>query len=176
MHLLLARQLKRYLADTVMTPELQRFLDAVELSYQQADTDRAMLERSLELTSEELRDAHTSMRAVYAQLVNSRADGIVAFDRLGQITVWNPAMEHLSGVRAVEVLGKPVAERVAGLRESGEERQIADALAGRASVGDQPSALVAPAQRERAFERQFAPLHDDNGQIIGGLAVFRDVT
>src|SRR5690349_22057145 len=100
MHTLLTRQLKRYLSSTVVTPELQRFLEAVDLSYQQADTDRVMLERSLELTSAELRDAHTSMRAVYAQLINSRVDGVFAFDRAAQITVWNPAMEQISGVRA----------------------------------------------------------------------------
>jgi len=176
MHILLARQFKRYLGETVVTPELQRFLDAVDLSYQQADTDRAMLERSLELTSEELRHAHTSMRAVYAQLVNSRVDGIFAFDHLGQITVWNPAMECISGVRAVEMLGKLLTDRFTALRDTGEDIQLLDALAGRASVRDEPSALVTSEQRGRAFERQFAPLRDDDGQIIGGLAVFRDVS
>jgi light-regulated signal transduction histidine kinase (bacteriophytochrome) len=54
MHRLLARQLDRYAPDASGRGELERFLRAVSDAYEQMDDDRAMLERSLELTSSEL--------------------------------------------------------------------------------------------------------------------------
>ena len=57
MHKLLSRQLKRTLgiaAAEDVPAALRPFVDAVDEAYTTADADRALLERSLELTSEEL--------------------------------------------------------------------------------------------------------------------------
>lgn len=54
MHRLLRRQLDRYAPGAAERPELERFIGAVSDAYQQMDDDRAMVERSLELTSSEL--------------------------------------------------------------------------------------------------------------------------
>jgi len=54
MHRLLRRQLERYAPGAGERPELERFLGAVSDAYEQMDDDRAMVERSLELTSSEL--------------------------------------------------------------------------------------------------------------------------
>lgn len=55
MHRLLQRQLKRHIGLVENIPEdWQSFVDAVNEAYHQADVDRALLERSLDLTSEEL--------------------------------------------------------------------------------------------------------------------------
>jgi PAS domain S-box-containing protein len=42
------------------------------------------------------------------RLINSSVDGIVAFDRDGFFTVWNPGMERIFGIGAKETLGRPV--------------------------------------------------------------------
>ena len=66
MHSLLRRQLKRcFGADFTPPPEWQEFLAAVDTAYRESDTDRAMLERSLELSSQELLQAGAEMRAVF---------------------------------------------------------------------------------------------------------------
>ena len=53
MHRLLKRQLKRHYSGNL--PEaLQPLLHAIDQAYQQADVEREMLQRSLQLTSEEL--------------------------------------------------------------------------------------------------------------------------
>ena len=66
MHSLLKRQLKRYLADPAsIPPQWQAFVDGVNDAYQGFDADRAMLEHSLELSSQELLDANSEMRAVF---------------------------------------------------------------------------------------------------------------
>lgn len=53
MHRLLKRQLKRH-CQQPLPDTINALLTAVDRAYQQADTDREMLERSLQLTSEEL--------------------------------------------------------------------------------------------------------------------------
>ncbi|MCA9704643.1 MAG: response regulator [Myxococcales bacterium] len=63
MHRLLHRQLRRTLEVTEPLPELQALLDAVSHAYQQADDDRRLLERSLELTSQELLERNRELRA-----------------------------------------------------------------------------------------------------------------
>jgi transcriptional regulator with GAF, ATPase, and Fis domain len=55
MHRLLQRQLKRHIGLVENIPQdWQSFVDAVNETYHQADADRALLERSLDLTSQEL--------------------------------------------------------------------------------------------------------------------------
>ena len=65
-HSLLKRQLKRYFGDDFSVPaEWQSFIDAVNEAYHESDTDRAMLEWSLELSSQELFQANSEMQAVF---------------------------------------------------------------------------------------------------------------
>lgn len=55
LHRLLQQQLKKYLKDTAaLPPELEALIRAVNETYEQADTDRGMVERSLDLASQEL--------------------------------------------------------------------------------------------------------------------------
>ena len=96
MHSLLARQIKRHLRITELPPELLSLLQAVDESYRQADNDRDMLERSLDLVSEELRGMHISMRAIFERLVNSSAEGIFAFDH-GLRSSASPSSSSRSG-------------------------------------------------------------------------------
>lgn len=39
-------------------------------------------------------------------LLESIGDGVFALDQEGNITLWNPSMERITGYRADEVLGK----------------------------------------------------------------------
>ena len=66
MHSLLKRQLKRHFGDEFRIPaEMQAFLDGVNEAYREFDADREMLERSLELSSQEMMAANSEMRAVF---------------------------------------------------------------------------------------------------------------
>lgn len=66
MHSLLKRQLRRHLGDSPsIPPEWQAFINGVNDAYREFDTDRGMLEHSLELSSQELFDANSEMRAVF---------------------------------------------------------------------------------------------------------------
>ena len=63
MHKLLARQIKRLFGEDDRLPaELGEFVAAIDAAYHQADADRELLERSLDLTSEELLEANAELR------------------------------------------------------------------------------------------------------------------
>ena len=63
MHRLLERQLRRYAGPAVALPQKwQRFIDSVDQAYRQSDADRALLERSLELASQELSERNRQLQ------------------------------------------------------------------------------------------------------------------
>lgn len=68
-HSLLKRQIRRFLgSEEGLTGSCQEFLDAVNDAYWQADYDRALLERSMDLSSQELLQANAALRESLAQL------------------------------------------------------------------------------------------------------------
>lgn len=72
MHRLLRRQLRRHLAEGEKLPEsIERLLDAVSAAYEQADDDRRLLERSLELTSRELMQRNRDLQSDVQARVNA---------------------------------------------------------------------------------------------------------
>lgn len=81
-HSLLQRQLRRHLGGAGELPVAWRsFLEDVNLAYCAADADRGMLERSLDLSSQELLQANSEMRAVFQAL----PDIFYRIDREGSI-------------------------------------------------------------------------------------------
>jgi len=62
-HRLLERQIKRLLGDpATFSQELVAFIAAVDEAYNSADADRVLIERSLDLMSQELTDANAGLR------------------------------------------------------------------------------------------------------------------
>jgi signal transduction histidine kinase/CheY-like chemotaxis protein len=80
-HSLLRRQLKRHFPDDRVPPELEPMLAAIDAAYRQFDDDRSMLERSLDLSSQELLQANSELRA----LVSAFPDHILRLDPRGAI-------------------------------------------------------------------------------------------
>ncbi len=69
LHSLLKRQLKRHFGANFEIPKAWRsFFEDLNAAYHEADTDREMLERALELSSQELLQANTEMRRRNTQL------------------------------------------------------------------------------------------------------------
>ncbi|MBC7860245.1 MAG: EAL domain-containing protein [Burkholderiaceae bacterium] len=158
MHRLLQRQIKRFVGAGGGVPgELAGLLDAVSATYKQADTDRAMIERSLELASQEMLEQNRVLaeelkvrRAAESQLAYlanyDTVTGLVNLnlfgDRLKQTLAH--AERHAQRV-AVVVLGldrfKLVNDSLG--RDSGNDllRIMAGRLAGGVRSGDTVAAL-----------------------------------
>ena len=88
-HRLLQRQIKRYLGNSTNLPEdWQKFIAAVNDAYYQADDDRARIELTLELSSQELLQANTQMQALLQTVENQVAE------RTAELTVANAELEN----------------------------------------------------------------------------------
>jgi signal transduction histidine kinase/CheY-like chemotaxis protein len=81
LHSLLRRQLKRFFPDGQVPDDLQPLLDAVDQAYTQFDNDRSMLERSLDLSSQELLQTNSELRALVGafpdHIVRLRPSGVI---------------------------------------------------------------------------------------------------
>lgn len=177
LHSLLRRQIKKYFGASDAPPQdCQAFIDAVNEAYRQFDEDRAMLERSLDLSSRELLEANSDMRAVFERIINSSIDGILAFDRNCRYTVWNPGMERMTGISKAEVLGQCAFEATPFFNVTGNDRFLRETLTGKTIVANERSYVIPKTGRRGFFEAYFSPLRKESGEIIGGLAIIRDVT
>ena len=99
MHRLLRRQLRKYLGVEDEVPAaLQAFVAAVDAAYADFDSDRAMLERSLELSSKELSDARdeaTAARRRLTDALESISEGFFLFDAEDRLVVCNSRFREL---------------------------------------------------------------------------------
>lgn len=126
MHKLLLRQIKRQFGELEnVPPELQPFLDMINDAYGQADADRAMLERSLELSSgmmmeknrELLRAKETAEKASQeksellahlGELVDERTEALKTLTEIGQAlaaTLDIKSLFELIALQTIRLLG-----------------------------------------------------------------------
>jgi PAS domain S-box-containing protein len=109
-------------------------------------------------------------------LLDVSLDGIVAFDLDCRYTVWNREMECISGVKSEDVVGKLAFELFPFLVETGEDKYFYEAFAGHRSVSKNRPFSVPQTGYEGFFEGHYYPLYNDQGAVIGGLCVVRDIT
>jgi PAS domain S-box-containing protein len=109
-------------------------------------------------------------------LLEANVDGIIAFDREFRYTTWNRAMERISGVKRENVLGKCAFDMFPCLKDTGEDQYYLEALAGRSVVAENRPYVIAQSGRSGFFDGYYSPRHDENGEVVGGVAIIRDVT
>lgn len=108
MHALLKRQLKQHFGatDSSFLQQYREFLEAVNEAYRECDDDRAMLKRTIELSSREVRKADAELRATFQAL----PDLFFHLDPLGQILDCKGGSEIDFGLAPAELLGKRIQE------------------------------------------------------------------
>lgn len=109
-------------------------------------------------------------------LLEANVDGIIAFDREFRYTTWNRAMERISGVKREDVLGKCAFDLFACLTDTGEDRYYREALSGSSVVAENRPYLIPQSGRQGFFDGYYSPRHDERGEVIGGVAIIRDIT
>jgi len=109
-------------------------------------------------------------------LLEANVDGIIAFDRECRYTTWNRAMEHISGVKREDVIGKNAFEMFPCLTTTGEDKYYREALEGKSVVAENRPYIIAQSGCNGFFDGYYSPRHDENGEVVGGVAIIRDVT
>ncbi len=176
-HPLLARQLRRAQLDAAEVAQPYRDLFAtIDAAYQQFDAERALLERTMDLNTEEQQHVHSEMRAVYERLIVSSLDGIFAIDLDGCCTVWNPVMERLTNINRLKILYQSPAKVFPQLLTPAMVLACQEVLTGKPVFIKDAAYRDAHSGHERFFDIQFTPLRKESGAIIGGLGVMHDIT
>lgn len=182
-HSLLNRQIRRHFGGEENVPDsdcCRAFLDAVNEAYWQSDADRAMLERSMELSSEELMQANAALRqslSVLQATLESTADGILVVDLEGRrIVASNRRFAEMWGIPD-EVLKSGEAEQfVVHMMESvNEPREYLAKIRTLYANPDLESQDVLELKDGRVFERYSQPQRI-GGRSVGRVSSFRDVT
>lgn len=109
-------------------------------------------------------------------IVEHNPDGVLAFDRECRYTLWNAAMERMSGLPREQVIGRRAADVFPFMLETGEEAFFEAALAGETAVAKNRLYKVPETGRTGFYEGQYSAIRDESGAVIGGMAVIRDVT
>ena len=104
-HSLLKRQLKHNIQNLdSLSEDFRTFINTVNDSYNEFDADRTMLERSLELSSQELLQANADMRAVF----NTSPDLFIWIDKEGVITDSKGGKESDLYLPSDKLIGKKI--------------------------------------------------------------------
>lgn len=115
-----------------------------------------------------------------AVTLNSIGDAVIATDAKATITLLNPVAERLTGWIQSEAVGRPVAEIFHIMNQ--ETRQpatipVMETLANGSIKGlANHTVLIARSGSECPIADSCAPIRDPNGEVIGAVLVFRDVT
>ena len=136
-----------------------------------------------EYTSHQLQQLNAALHISeekFSVTLNSIGDAVMATDVGGRVTFLNPLAEKLTGWTQLEAAGRPVDEIFRIINE--ETRQpsqnpIQATLAhGTVHILANHTILIARGGSECAIADSCAPIRNRDGQVVGAVMVFRDVT
>jgi diguanylate cyclase (GGDEF)-like protein/PAS domain S-box-containing protein len=179
-HSLLKRQLKKHADESFPIPgKLQEIFTAINNAYIQSDIDRNMLERSLDLSSQELLIANAELKkslSIINSIIESTTDGILVVDLTGKIIrfnkkfidMWNIPPHIVNSRDDSAALGFVLDQ----LRDSGGFiKKVRELYVQK----DMESYDLLQFKDGRIFERYSRPQRID-GECVGRVWSFRDVT
>jgi PAS domain S-box-containing protein len=124
----------------------------------------------------ELAEQHDLLRVT----LQSIGDGVITTDVHRNVSWLNPVAERMTGWSTAEATGRPLTEIFNTLNAESRdpaENPVANYPAQGNTVGlARQTLLVARDGTEYGIENQAAPIRDGNGELIGNILVFRDVT
>jgi PAS domain S-box-containing protein len=130
MHRLLRRQLRKHLGVEDQVPAaLEPFVAAVDAAYADFDSDRAMLERSLELSVKELleaRDKATQAQTRLTDAIESISEGFSLYDADDKLAIYNRRYRDMHGTGSIDVVKQGVSFETI-LRSTAATGEIRDA-------------------------------------------------
>jgi PAS domain S-box-containing protein len=112
--------------------------------------------------------------------IRSMADGFFALDHGGRISLINEAAARIFGLEQAVSVGQPAADLFEAVDPEGRrilERLVSDVLErGMAGTARDLFSIRGKEDKMIHVSETHAPIRDDNGGILGGVFVFRDIT
>jgi two-component system nitrogen regulation sensor histidine kinase GlnL len=103
-------------------------------------------------------------------IVSTIESGVVAVDATGQITLFNPAAQQLTGLTAERVRFQPLSVLPACVGG-----MLAEAVT-EGNARTEPEVQLSDGVTTRPIICTTSPLHDQTGAVLGAVAVFSDLT
>ncbi len=192
MNPLLARQLKRLQLDAGAPPGAEAWsalLGKVSNAYDAADNGRYLLERSLRISSDEMRKVYEDLRALSAHrlaaerdrlrvVVDALSEGLLLMDPTGKVLVTNQTAVRLIGVEFHELVGSHGLDgfRFRDLMDgSGIAEHILTMVSGGGIYTDERAVLVRRDGTSLPVSVRVMPAVFDK-KVTGSVLVFRDIT
>lgn len=151
---------------------IERYMEEllrVNADLQAENTERKQAEEALRISREWLRVT-----------LDSIGDAVLTVDTLGRVTFLNPVAAALTGWKESEAAGRPVGEvfRISNEKTGGPAEDIVQRVLweGRPALLANDTALTSRDGRKIPVEDGAAPIRNGEGNLIGVVLVFRDVT
>ncbi len=112
--------------------------------------------------------------------LHSIGDGVIATDENGNVTFMNPAAESLIGWQSSAAMGRHITDIFQLVHEENQEPVEVPVLPalreGRVAKLSNHILLITKDGEKRPISDSAAPIRDDDGQIVGAVLVFRDMS
>ena len=149
----------------------------------QVEAERQHLLEEQEWTNQQLHQANLTLRESeekFAVTLHSIGDAVIATDAAARVTLLNPLAERLTGWTQAQASGRPVDEIFTIINKEtrlGAKVSVAETLAHGTVQGlANHTVVIARNGSECDIAESCAPIRDRDGQVIGAVLVFRDVT
>ncbi len=136
-----------------------------------------------EETNRQLRQTNATLQVSEEKLavtLNSIGDAVMTTDGEGRVTLLNPLAQQLTGWTQAEAAGRPVEEIFRIINQETREPSAVPVMSTLANGTIQGLAnhtiLIARDGSERTIADSCAPIRERDGQVVGAVLVFRDVT
>ncbi len=183
MHRLLNRQLNKVGLNPNTTPtedQWKKLLALVDESYKSADRDRYTLERSLDISSEELQAQYSSQRSSYESrlkaIFSTLQDLIWLVDVNGVYLACNEKFSRSNGKETAEILGKTAKDLFSEAEAKKYANRNYEIINNGKSTIENEWVTFGPAKERQLFEIIRTPMLSDAGEVIGVLGVARNIT
>jgi len=120
--------------------------------------------------------AHRETGRFARDIIDNAGEGIVVYDRDLRYVLWNTFMKELTGLGSADVLGRAATEVFPHLSEQQIEELLRRALAGETVSSPDVHYFVESTNRAGWVSAVYRPYIDDDGEIIGVVALIRDIT
>ncbi|MBI5633210.1 MAG: PAS domain S-box protein [Nitrospirae bacterium] len=130
-----------------------------------------------------LKESHHALISEKERLLvtlRSIGDGVITTDIQGKVVLINTVAEALTGWTQKEASGRPLTEIFSSMNKK--TREVCEnplervLRSGKITELSDDTALISKDGNERSIAESGAPILDEEGQIIGAVLVFRDIT
>jgi diguanylate cyclase (GGDEF)-like protein/PAS domain S-box-containing protein len=129
-----------------------------------------------QLVSAQATRAHSENNRFARDIIDNAGEGIVVYDRDLRYVLWNAFMKELTGLGPEDVLGRNASDVFPNLAEQQVDEMLRRALTGESVSSPDVHYFIPSTDRRGWVSAVYRPYIDDDGDIIGVIALIRDIT